>query len=64
MKKYFIYRINLDNLLPYGIYEGRNKQDAVNNMAKSGNLTGSDFGANYFAIPYKTISRHFTPKIK
>jgi hypothetical protein len=64
MKNFVIYKINLDKLIAMGVWQGNTKQQAINNMAKSGNLVGAEFESNYFAIPSSTLRKHYTPKIK
>ena len=50
MKDYYIHKVIEGGGLEYmGKYTGKNKQDAIQRMARSGNLTGGEWTALYVA---------------
>lgn len=61
-KKYQILMINAGTLENMGTYYGYSREDALNNMANSGNLLSSEYSAKYYVVPISYMGKRM--KIK
>ena len=60
MKTYQVYKAKGDGTLEaMGSFEGRNKQEAINQMAKRGIISGNEWTMKYIAIPFGPHLRRF-----
>ena len=64
MAKYQIYKVKMDSLEAMGQYEATTPQNAVNSMAKRGNLVGKEWNQSYLAIPVVYVQKKYTPIVK
>jgi hypothetical protein len=64
MAEYKILKVKSDCLEEMGSYEASNAQQAINKMAKRGNLSGREWDMRYYAIPKAYFSKTYKPNVK